>query len=488
MGFVLGLGETMKKNDLRFAFVCGMSLLLSCTSPEETLVECDQPENIANGSVSIVLSSDGGAATYSCNDGYGLSGSPTRDCGTDGLWSGETPSCSDIDECVTDHGGCDSNATCTNNTGTAPTCTCKGGYNGDGTTCTDIDECATNNGGCDSNATCTNNVGSLSCTCNDGYSGDGTTCADIDECATNNGGCDSNAICTNNVGEVATCACNDGYSGDGTTCTDIDECSGITCSNGGTCTEDDGEENTGEYTCTCATGYEGGGITTTTCTDIDECATNDGGCNTDADEICINTAGGFICRPLMKIGLLNPITGPIAEFAPGFTVAAGMAIEDLNALGGNFELVEEDSGCDGTTAADSAEDLVNAAAVGVAGAACSGASIAANGVLSAANIVQVSYSSTVAELSDASTYPGFWRVVPSDAQQAVALADVLNADDAGNVALMHLTNTYGADLADAFAAAWEVRTYAQQLPMMIARPILMTRSTRLSAAAATVFC
>ena len=33
----------------------------------------------------------------------------------------------------------------------------------------------------------------------------------------------------------------------------------------------------------------------------------------------------------VKIGLLNPITGPIAVYAEAFTDAAGMAIDDLNA-------------------------------------------------------------------------------------------------------------------------------------------------------------
>ena len=52
----------------------------------------------------------------------------------------------------------------------------------------------------------------------------------------------------------------------------------------------------------------------------------------------------FVPRPPVKIGLLNPMTGPIAVYSPPFTIAAQMAIDDLNAAGGNFELVEADSG------------------------------------------------------------------------------------------------------------------------------------------------
>ena len=155
-----------------------------------------------------------------------------------------------------------------------------------------------------------------------------------------------------------------------------------------------------------------------------------------------------------KIGMLNPMTGPIAVYAPPFTWAAQAAIDDLNAMGGNFELVEADSGCDGTTAAAAAQTLVDAGVVGVAGAACSGASMAANAVLSSAGVVQVSYASTNPGLSDSTAYPHFYRVVPSDAIQGPAMMAMVMAAGATNPALLHMTNDYGSGLADSFEAAW----------------------------------
>lgn len=39
--------------------------------------------------------------------------------------------------------------------------------------CEDVDECLSNNGGCHSAATCSNNDGSFACLCDVGYKGDG---------------------------------------------------------------------------------------------------------------------------------------------------------------------------------------------------------------------------------------------------------------------------------------------------------------------------
>lgn len=168
--------------------------------------------------------------------------------------------------------------------------------------------------------------------------------------------------------------------------------------------------------------------------------------------------GGDDDKTTVKIGFLNPITGPLEPDAPGFTWGAQEAIKDLNAMYDDyeFELVELDSGCDGAVAGPAATTLVDSGVVAVAGAACSGASMGANAVLSAASIPMISYASTNPGLSDATAYPLFYRVVPSDAIQGPAGADAMT--DAGmaadGLAIMHMTNDYGSGLADAIGAAW----------------------------------
>ena len=46
-----------------------------------------------NGQVSVTTFDVGGIATFKCNSGYNLSGSPKRICLSSGFWSGIKPTC-----------------------------------------------------------------------------------------------------------------------------------------------------------------------------------------------------------------------------------------------------------------------------------------------------------------------------------------------------------------------------------------------------------
>jgi len=162
----------------------------------------------------------------------------------------------------------------------------------------------------------------------------------------------------------------------------------------------------------------------------------------------------------IKIGFLNPITGGLSAYAAGFTAASQIALTALNVAGYaynvQFEIVEVDSGSgEGTVAADGATTLSSSGVIAVVGAAGSSASMAANAVLSAAGIPMISYASTSPTLSDSTTYPHFYRVVPSDAIQGPALADVVADRGSTDPCLIAMDNAYGTDFAAAFRADWE---------------------------------
>ena len=44
---------------------------------------------------------EGARATYSCNEGFVLAGDAVRICQSDGMWSGEEPTC--FGTCIVDH-------------------------------------------------------------------------------------------------------------------------------------------------------------------------------------------------------------------------------------------------------------------------------------------------------------------------------------------------------------------------------------------------
>ena len=159
----------------------------------------------------------------------------------------------------------------------------------------------------------------------------------------------------------------------------------------------------------------------------------------------------------VKIGLLAPQTGPIAQYAPGFEDAAKVAISELNEIHEGdftFELIVMDSGCDGTQAATAAQSLIDSGVSAIIGAACSGATLGAIAVAAPAGIPMISYASTSPAVTTADDNGYLFRVVPSDAQQAVALATVAASSGAGNPAVLYMTNDYGAGLGDNFASNW----------------------------------
>jgi len=155
--------------------------------------------------------------------------------------------------------------------------------------------------------------------------------------------------------------------------------------------------------------------------------------------------------------MLSPQTGPIAQFAPGFEDAADIAISELNETHDGdftFELIVLDSGCDGTQAATAAQTLVDSGVSVIVGAACSGATLGAIAVAAPAGVPMVSYASTAPGVTTADDNGHLFRVVPSDAQQAVALVAVAAAAGAKNPAVLYMTNDYGSGLGDNFASNW----------------------------------
>ena len=61
--------------------------------------DCGVPASPANGTASAPCTTLGCTASYVCAPGYVLSGDVSRQCQSDGLWSGTTPSCQPVGSC-----------------------------------------------------------------------------------------------------------------------------------------------------------------------------------------------------------------------------------------------------------------------------------------------------------------------------------------------------------------------------------------------------
>ncbi len=303
-------------------------VLAACVSTEEKAPgetpctgDCSAPVCAEACDPNATCSEGASGPTCVCNEGYGGDGllcADVDECLTDNGGCGDPthvvcanregapPDCVDVDECLTGNGGCGTYHACIDNEGTPPSCVdvdeCQVNNGGCGSytcenqvgappSCTDPsdpNECLTDNGGCGAYAVCSNNIGAP------------PTCTDINECLTDNGGCGAYASCSNNDRAPPTCVdaneclVNNGGCGAYASCNNNDKMA-PTCSDINECLVNNGG---------CGVYYSCGNNDRAppTCTDIDECATNNGGCgaltctnNTGAPPSCTSTSDPNEC-------------------------------------------------------------------------------------------------------------------------------------------------------------------------------------------------
>jgi len=160
---------------------------------------------------------------------------------------------------------------------------------------------------------------------------------------------------------------------------------------------------------------------------------------------------------LIGIALMLDQSGPISQFAPGLSSASWIAVDHVNSLQDDyrFVIVEYDTGCDGNGGAEAAQQIIDDGIGLVVGPMCSGASMEANSVLSAAGIPHISPTSTAPALADEGEYPGFFRVVPYDGYEVLAVIDALIDAGGSNPLLVYSTNWVDEQRANLFMDAWE---------------------------------
>ncbi len=150
----------------------------------------------------------------------------------------------------------------------------------------------------------------------------------------------------------------------------------------------------------------------------------------------------------IKLGGLFPLTGGLAAGGVERRAAAQMAVDIINANDSllpdtTLTLLVRDTQTKPDVGAQVAQEVIDAGAVGIVGAASSAVSIAVAGVAAQNKVPQISYSSTNPDLSNKTKYPYFMRVVPPDSVQGVAIARILKEFGFTQVATLATSDDYG---------------------------------------------
>lgn len=172
----------------------------------------------------------------------------------------------------------------------------------------------------------------------------------------------------------------------------------------------------------------------------------------------------------IKVGVLNPISGPLSSLGPSWENAARLAEESVNAGGGLFdgrplELIFIDSATDKDVAVAAARQLLeeeDPPVVGLIGPATSGESGQVVPVATQHGVPMISCCATAADLTAANTPNNgfFFRTTPSDKLQGKALAFLAEegvdglAEPCARAAFVYRNDAYGAGFRDVFVAEY----------------------------------
>ncbi len=175
--------------------------------------------------------------------------------------------------------------------------------------------------------------------------------------------------------------------------------------------------------------------------------------------------GGQTTSEPIRVAILAPLSGDVATFGQSTRDGVLLAVEEWNARGGilgrQIETVVEDSQCNAEAAVSAANKVINQDNVGfIIGEVCSSASIPVSEIAVAANVLQISPTSTNPQVTvdeNGNTKPTIFRACFIDPFQGTVAArfalDELGAQTAA--VFLDQGNDYVRGLAEFFRDAFE---------------------------------
>ena len=181
-------------------------------------------------------------------------------------------------------------------------------------------------------------------------------------------------------------------------------------------------------------------------------------CSTDVDDATNNIADDHV-----KIGILAPLTGPLAGFGRDMENTARMAADEINRVGGvngkpiSFLVRDTRLGRSDSQTASLAmtNELINEGVVAIIGPAGSGTTLNIAPLAIANGVLLITPSATSPAISEIDDSDLIWRTVASDAFQGVFLAEQLVADGKNNIAVIYREDAYGIGLENSLVSAFQ---------------------------------
>jgi ABC-type branched-subunit amino acid transport system substrate-binding protein len=178
-----------------------------------------------------------------------------------------------------------------------------------------------------------------------------------------------------------------------------------------------------------------------------------------ASQACGDEGSSGGAGDAIRLGLLAPKSGELAEWGRQMERSALFAIEELNRAGGiggrELALVIKDTAADSGRAVEAARELVDAGVVAIIGPGTSAEAVAViEQVTRAAGMPMISPGASSPQLSTLDDGDTFFRTIASDAFQGRVLAQRMHEDGHRTVSMIYRDDPYGAGLRDTITAAF----------------------------------
>ncbi len=186
---------------------------------------------------------------------------------------------------------------------------------------------------------------------------------------------------------------------------------------------------------------------------------------------CCFLGGYAFGEEYIKVGLLGPMTGPLADEGKQMKEVVELLAADLNAQGGvlgkKVQIITADDQGTVEGGITGAQELIDQGVVAAIGSYPSSVTAAAQSIFSKAGVLQITNASTAAPLSQKGIKT-FLRICSNDDDQAEAGAEVISERGYKKVAILHDDTLYSKGLANSTRALLEKKgmqiTFDEALP------------------------